>query len=196
MIPAGRLLPSALVAVAAVFVATGCGKKTSGPPEDVPVDPAAVAQAISASSRIPGASRQEVWTADQLTFLETKFGALQTLPSGLKFKVLQPGAGTPPPRGKKVSVHYEGRFLSDQVFDSSRKRGKPLGFRVGTAEMIKGFDEAVGQMTKGEKRLIVVPYWLGYGATYHGPIPPLSVLVFEIELLDWVDTVGIPSSQS
>lgn len=188
--PARLALPLAVLAVLAA-AGSGCGDKSTGAP-----DAAATTPATSAPTRVPGASKDSVWTPDQLEFLRKKFGELQTSATGLKFTVLQPGQGEPPPRGKKVSVHYEGRFLDDQVFDSSRKRGKPIQFRVGTNDMIKGFDEGVAQMRKGEKRLLVIPYWLGYGPRYHGPIPPSSTLVFEVELLGWEDTVGIPSSQS
>lgn len=155
------------------------------------------AETKPAEVRIPGASAKEEWTGDQLEFLQKKFGELTTLPSGLKFKVLQPGTGTETaPAGKKVTIHYEGRLLNDQLFDSSRLKGKPLEFRIGRGDVVKGFDEGVALMKKGEKRLIIIPYWLGYGPRYHGPLPPSSTLVFEVELLDWVDTKGIPMSQS
>lgn len=175
-----------LVGTVVAFALAGCDRSTSAPAEP----------AAAPAKRIPAASSQEVWTAEQLGFLQEKFGELQTLPSGLKFKILQPGTGTAsPPKGKRVSVDYQGRFLNDQVFDDSKKRGKPLKFAAGVGSVVKGFDEAVLAMKPGEKRLVVIPYWLGYGPRYHGQIPPSSTLVFEIELLGWEDTVGIPMSQ-
>lgn len=184
MIPRS-LLPLAL-GVFAAFSLASCKQPAPASAETKP-----------AETRVPGASSKEEWTADQLDFLQKNFGELTTLPSGLKFKILQPGTGTETPAiGKRVVVHYQGRLLNGQKFDDSRVRGKPLDFRVGRGDVVKGFDEGIALMTKGEKRLLLIPHWLGYGPRYHGPIPPSSVLVFEVELIEWIDTKGIPMSQS
>jgi peptidylprolyl isomerase len=59
-----------------------------------------------------------------------------------------------------------------------------MQFAVGTGRMIRGFDEAVQDMRKGEKRTIILPPELGYGDQgAQGVIPPNAYLVFEIELL-------------
>lgn len=140
----------------------------------------------------PRASNEPIWTGEELVFLKEKFGELEHTASGLYYKVLQPGTGDErPARAKLCSVFYRGTFLDGRVFDERMK--SPFKFRVGVGGVIKGWDEAVADMHKGEKRLIVVPYWLGYGA--QGKIPyimPRTTLVFEIELLDWESTKGIP----
>jgi FKBP-type peptidyl-prolyl cis-trans isomerase len=70
-------------------------------------------------------------------------------------------------------------------FDSSIKRGKPLEFVVGVGYVIKGWDMALLQMKKGEKRRIVIPPVLGYGSRgVPGVIPADATLIFEVELLD------------
>ena len=51
--------------------------------------------------------------------------------------------------------------------------------------MIKGWEEALLTMRKGEKRTLIVPYWLAYGENAQGRIPPRATLVFKIELLDF-----------
>jgi len=80
-----------------------------------------------------------------------------------------------------VSVNYEGKFLDGQVFDASAK-GSPATFRIG--EVIEGWNEALLDMKKGEKRLLVIPPELAYGEKgYPGAIPPNSFLVFEVELV-------------
>jgi FKBP-type peptidyl-prolyl cis-trans isomerase len=103
--------------------------------------------------------------------------------SGLLYVVHAPGEGPVPFKGQIVSVHYTGTFLNGEVFDSSHKRGAPFNFPVGFNRMIAGWEEAFGGMRKGEKRTLIVPYWLGYGEKGKGKIPPRATLVFEVELL-------------
>ena len=104
--------------------------------------------------------------------------------SGLRYVVRAPGTGEPPARGARVSAHYEGRLLANgEKFDSSRDRGQPFEFRVGTGAVIKGWDEAFATMRTGEKRTLIIPWWLAYGQQGKGPIPPRATLVFEVELL-------------
>ncbi|MAG39197.1 peptidylprolyl isomerase [Candidatus Woesearchaeota archaeon] len=55
-------------------------------------------------------------------------------------------------KGDKVSINYTGSFDDGKVFDSSEKHEKPLEFEVGTGKVIKGFDNAVIGMNKGEKK--------------------------------------------
>lgn len=107
--------------------------------------------------------------------------------SGLRWLVRAPGTGTATPRfGQEVIAHYEGRLLDGTPFDSSYRQGQPFVFRVGTGAVIKGWDEAFLTMTKGEKRTLIIPYWLAYGDRGSPPrIPGRATLVFEVELLDW-----------
>ena len=173
--------------LAAVFVVLACcGAACSKKAEPPPPPPAA--------PKPPAASTEAVWTAEQIAFITEKFGELQRTDSGLYFKVLQPGQGDEkPPRGKLCSVRYRGTFLDGRVFDQTRDDA-PRQFRVGVGHVIKGWDQTLADMRKGEKRLIVVPYWLGYGE--QGKIPyilPRATLVFEIELLGWVDTTKVPA---
>ena len=104
--------------------------------------------------------------------------------SGLRYVVRVAGAGDPPAKGALVSAHYEGRLLDGgEKFDSSRDRGEPYRFRVGIGAVIKGWDEAIATMRAGEKRTLVIPWWLAYGQQGKGAIPPRATLVFEVELL-------------
>lgn len=164
----------------------GCAKSETPPPAAQEVRP----------PKPPAAANDEVWTSEQLVYLQEKFGALETTDAGLRYKILQPGTGeAKPSRANLVSVFYRGTFLDGRLFDE-RMKGKPFQFRVGVGQVIKGWDQAVADMRKGEKRLVVVPYWLGYGAA--GKIPyimPRAVLVFEIELLDWESTAKVPGAQ-
>ncbi len=106
-----------------------------------------------------------------------------TLPSGVQYATTQPGTGAAPAKGDTVKVFYAGKLLSGKIFDENHKEG--LTFPVGIGQMIPGFDEAVQTMKKGEKGVIMIPSALGYGEQGSpGAIPPNSVLVFEVELID------------
>eukprot|EP00425_Heterocapsa_triquetra_P010465 CAMPEP_0195129456 /NCGR_PEP_ID=MMETSP0448-20130528/141197_1 /TAXON_ID=66468 /ORGANISM="Heterocapsa triquestra, Strain CCMP 448" /LENGTH=349 /DNA_ID=CAMNT_0040167297 /DNA_START=21 /DNA_END=1070 /DNA_ORIENTATION=+ len=100
--------------------------------------------------------------------------------SGLRCDVMRLGTGQPAALGKKVEVKYEGRLASTgQTFD-----GGTIQFRLGLGEVIRGWDEGVKGMLRGEKKRLHVPSKLGYGTSGAPPdIPPNANLVFDVELL-------------
>jgi peptidylprolyl isomerase len=83
----------------------------------------------------------------------------------------------------KVTVHYKGYLANGTEFESSYERGRPLSFRVGRGEVIKGWDRGLLGMRVGGKRRLRVPPDLAYGKRGTGAVPPNATLVFEIELL-------------
>jgi peptidylprolyl isomerase len=109
---------------------------------------------------------------------------LEQTASGLQYTIDQPGTGAQPQTGQTVSVHYTGWLTDGTKFDSSRDRGEPIEFPIGTGRVIQGWDEGVGAMKVGEKRTLVIPPDLGYGARgASGVIPPNATLVFKVELV-------------
>lgn len=104
------------------------------------------------------------------------------LPSGLQYEVLTQGEGATPTREDQVRTHYHGTLIDGSVFDSSYQRGQPAEFPVGG--VIAGWTEALQLMPAGSKWRLHVPSELAYGAQGVGGIPPHSVLVFDVELLD------------
>ncbi|MFA6227052.1 MAG: FKBP-type peptidyl-prolyl cis-trans isomerase [Candidatus Paceibacterota bacterium] len=93
------------------------------------------------------------------------------------------GIGAVATAGKEVTVHYTGVFTSGQKFDSSRDRGVPFTFKLGSGMVIKGWDIGIEGMKVGGKRILIIPPEFGYGANDYGPIPGNSTLIFEVELL-------------
>lgn len=102
---------------------------------------------------------------------------------GIFQKVIRAGSGDVPAKGDTVAVIYKGMLLDGKVFDQSALSGGPFKFRVGTGEIIEGWDKVVATMRKGEKRLVVIPPELAYGSSgISGVIPADAFLVFEMEL--------------
>ncbi len=111
-----------------------------------------------------------------------EIGASQVTSSGLRITELVLGDGQEATPGTTVSVNYKGSLENGKEFDSSYGRG-PFEFSLGAGMVIKGWDEGVAGMKVGGKRQLIIPPELGYGSRGIGPIPPNSVLTFEVELL-------------
>lgn len=107
--------------------------------------------------------------------------------SGLRYIVVEEGEGPTPQKGTTIKAHYTGRLLANnKKFDSSYDRGEPIAFPVGTGRVIRGWDEALISMKKGEKRTLIIPPQLAYGSRgAGGVIPPDAWLVFDVELVDF-----------
>ena len=111
-----------------------------------------------------------------------KIGVVTT-PSGLQYEVLKPSTGKKPKPDAEVTAHYKGTLLNGKQFDSSYDRKEPLKFQL--SRVIPGWAEGVQLMQEGSKYKFFVPWQLGYGPNGAGQdIPPYSVLIFEIELLN------------
>lgn len=107
---------------------------------------------------------------------------VETLPSGLQYKVLKaaPPNAPSPKVGDAVKLHYEGALINGQVFDSTLQ-GTPVVMIL--ANVIPGWIEAIQRMKVGDDWTIYVPPELGYGERDTGLVPPGSVLVYRLQLL-------------
>ncbi len=94
------------------------------------------------------------------------------------------GEGATAAAGQTVLVHYTGWLTDGTKFDSSHDRKAPFSFSLGRGQVIKGWDTGVAGMKIGGKRKLTIPPDMGYGTRGIGSIPPNSVLVFEVDLLD------------
>lgn len=120
---------------------------------------------------------------------------LTVAPSGLAFCDKIVGTGPEAVKGQLIKAHYVGKLESGKIFDSSYNRGKPLTFRVGVGEVIKGWDQGIlggdgiPPMLAGGKRKLKLPPELAYGMRGAGCkggsciIPPDSVLLFDVEFI-------------
>ena len=113
-----------------------------------------------------------------------KKDSVQTTASGLQYKVLVAGTGDKPTASDRVKVNYEGRLLDGTVFDSSYKRGEPAVF--GVSQVIRGWTEALQLMPVGSKWELYIPQELAYGDREQQKIPPYSMLIFTVELIEIV----------
>ncbi|MDX1298676.1 MAG: FKBP-type peptidyl-prolyl cis-trans isomerase [Pseudomonas sp.] len=130
------------------------------------------------------AAKAEAAAGAGLAFLaeNAKREGITALASGLQYEVLNTGAGAMPTREDTIRAHYHGTLIDGTVFDSSYDRGQPAEFPVGG--VIAGWTEALQLMNAGSKWRLYVPSELAYGEQGVGSIPPHSVLVFDVELLD------------
>jgi FKBP-type peptidyl-prolyl cis-trans isomerase FklB len=108
---------------------------------------------------------------------------VQILPSGLQYKEVKAGDGKSPGANNSVLVNYRGSLIDGREFDSSYERGRPATFQM--KKVIKGWREGLQLMKEGAKWELYIPPELAYG-NRGGPkrIPPNSVLIFEVELLE------------
>ena len=126
-------------------------------------------------------AQQERQTA--LSDIKKKWPNLVTTKSGLMHEILKAGSGASPTAASTVKVNYTGTLLDGTVFDSTTGRGA-ASFQAN--QVIPGWTEALVTMKRGEKRRLVIPPELGYGARgYPGVIPGNAFLVFEVELVDF-----------
>jgi peptidylprolyl isomerase len=108
-----------------------------------------------------------------------------TTPSGLTYLITKAGTGAQPKTGDTVIINYTGTLTNGLKFDSSHDRDQPFSFKLGTAQVIKGWDEGVAHLRVGDQAILVIPSELGYGSSgAGGVIPPNATLIFVVEVLE------------
>jgi len=103
-------------------------------------------------------------------------------PTGLRYEEIKVGDGATPSPDDTVVVHYTGWLTDGTKFDSSYDSGQPEAFVL--SGLIEGWKEGLATMRVGGKRYLRIPPDLAYGAEGKEGIPPNSILLFEVELLE------------
>lgn len=107
-----------------------------------------------------------------------------TLPSGLQYSIVKDGyGGNPPTMTDKVTVYYQGRYISGDVFDDAHAQDAPITLPV--ASLLPGWQEAIKMMTPGSIWVLYLPAKLAYGANgFPGKVGPNQALIYSIHLLN------------
>lgn len=101
--------------------------------------------------------------------------------SGLYYHIEKEGEGEFIKFTDEISINYQGKLLNGQIFDGEHKKN-PISFKV--ADLIEGWKEGMLYLKKGGKAKLIIPPYLGYGDYDLEKIPPHSVLIFEVEVVD------------
>ena len=129
-------------------------------------------------------ARVQVQRAADIRQIEQTYRGTTTTSSGLRYIVEKPGTGAKPAPGNTAVVNIKGKLLTGQFFANSDLSGGPQELQVGAGRIIAGLDEAIMDMATGEKRTVIAPPELAYGASgLENVIPPNSFVIFEIELV-------------
>ena len=137
--------------------------------------------AISESKSTEAKQKENAFLAEN----SKKPGVIIT-PSGLQYEVISETNRRKPSIDDTVRVHYEGRLIDGTIFDSSREQGSPLEFPLNM--VISGWSEGLQLMGIGSKYIFYIPSEQGYGPNGWGPIPAYATLIFDVELLDIINT--------
>ncbi len=119
----------------------------------------------------------------------------QITDTGLAYTIIREGDGLMPQEGDLVTVHYTGKLSDGRIFDSSRERGEPVQFRMGSDQLLPGWEEGISLLREGARATFVIPPQLAYGDMGFGPVPENETLTFEVELLGIYTPARMPETE-
>ena len=122
-------------------------------------------------------------TQIQTYIAANNLNALEVDDTGLYYVVSKEGDGEFPTIEDEVTVHYHGTFLDGSVFDSSVIREEPATFPL--SRVISGWQIGIPKFSRGGAGKLIIPSNLAYGTNGVAGIPGNSVLIFDVELIDF-----------
>lgn len=144
----------------------------------------ALALALTAPSALAQSAAENLKTGqDYLAKIEKQPGVVK-LPSGVMYRTVSRSLtpGQQPTVQDYVTIHYEGKLLNGNVFDSSYARGEPATFPLG--RLVPAWQQAIPQMRVGDEIILYTPPSEAYGDRDLSPdIPPNSTLIFRVHLI-------------
>lgn len=151
----------------------------------------AVALVVAVALAFLGTGRAIAQAGTNEQFLEWngRQSGVVTTASGLQYKVLEAGEGGKPTDADVALVSYKGTLRDGTVFDQNERTPMPV------SQVVPGFSEGLKQMQKGGKYRLWIKPELGYGARATGPIPPNSLLVFDVEMLEFIPMAVLQQMQ-
>lgn len=159
--------PASVIAIA-ILAVTACSKPSGAPSTATPA--AALAPGGPVNAPIEATTFGPALKVDLKASIRSA--------SGLYYRDVTVGSGTPVAAGTRVSVTYDGAFA-----DGTRFEAGPYAFVLGSRSVIAGWDEGIVGMRPGGTRQLIIPPDLAYGPNGSGKIPGNAVLVFTVELL-------------
>ncbi|MCL4158546.1 UNVERIFIED_CONTAM: hypothetical protein GTU68_008859 [Idotea baltica] len=136
------------------------------------------------TSETVGKSQAEIDDEKIQSWINKNNSQAESLPSGVHYIIDEPGSDEHPTLSSFVTVHYRGSNLDGVVFESSFESNKPL--KIVLSRLIEGWKQGIPLIGKGGKIKLIIPSGLAYGQrALTADVGPNSVLVFDIELLDF-----------
>jgi len=146
----------------------------------------AMFDSLQADIEVRAAKKIEEEQAEMVEKVKEMYPEAILADEGYYYVVSEEGEGETPAPGTDVTAHYTGKLMNGKKFDSSVDRNEPFNFSVGSGQVISGWDFAFLSMKAGEKRTIILPPELAYGARgAGGVIPPNAWLIFDVELISF-----------
>ena len=129
-------------------------------------------------------SRENKSKSDAFMAANKSKPGVTTLPSGVQYKVIDPGTGPKPTANSTVSVHLRGSISTGREFANtySTNNAQPADFKISEFPIV-GVREALLQMPVGSRWEVAIPADKAYGNDPRSPIGPGQAVVFDIKLI-------------